>query len=105
MNLAKAPGIVAFALNMANNDSTNGIALPMAFSAAESVGFKLFFSFDYAGHGVWRKNVVNSSTNTRAPAVTLSRLSALGLDIASPTLVIALNRLLTAVAVKAQQRG
>ncbi|KAH8903527.1 hypothetical protein BR93DRAFT_953239 [Coniochaeta sp. PMI_546] len=53
MNLAKNTGIDAFALNMANKDSTNDIALPLAFSAATQTNFKLFFSFDYAGNGPW----------------------------------------------------
>ena len=53
MNLAKDAGIDAFALNMASGDSTNNATIPMAFAAAEAVGFKLFFSFDYAGNGPW----------------------------------------------------
>lgn len=53
MNLAKNTGIDAFALNMANKDSTNDIALPLAFSAATQTNFKLFFSFDYARNGPW----------------------------------------------------
>lgn len=60
MSYAKTAGIDAFALNMANNDSTNDRALPMAFAAASSVGFKLFFSFDYAGNGPWPKDIVTS---------------------------------------------
>lgn len=45
---------------MANNNITNDSALPLAFSAAEALSFKLFFSFDYAGHGPWDKSVVSS---------------------------------------------
>ncbi|QQK43472.1 Alpha-1,3-glucanase, putative [Penicillium digitatum] len=56
MKLAQDAHIDAFALNMAYNDLTNMKALPVAFSAAESVGFKLFFSFDYSGNGNWPKS-------------------------------------------------
>jgi hypothetical protein len=58
MTIAKTAGIDAFALNMAFNDTTNDIALPMAFAAAETVGLKLFFSFDYAGNGAWPQEIV-----------------------------------------------
>lgn len=61
MSYAKTAGIDAFALNMAFNDTTNEIALPMAFAAAITLGFKLFFSFDYAGNGAWPKNLVTST--------------------------------------------
>lgn len=64
MTLAKNAGIDAFALNMANNDSTNDIALPLAFSAAVQTNFKLFFSFDYAGHGPWKMQEVISKIQT-----------------------------------------
>jgi len=60
LSAAKTAGIDAFALNMAFNDTTNDIALPMAFAAATAVGFKLFFSFDYAGNGAWPKDLVTS---------------------------------------------
>ncbi|KAF7182915.1 hypothetical protein CNMCM7691_002659 [Aspergillus felis] len=55
---AQAAGIDAFVLNMASKDPTNNIALPMAFTAADDMGFKLLFSFDYAGNGPWDKSVV-----------------------------------------------
>ncbi|KAJ5605270.1 carbohydrate-binding module family 24 protein [Penicillium lagena] len=45
--------IDAFALNMAYADPTNEPALAMAFPVAEALGFRLFFSFDYAGGGPW----------------------------------------------------
>lgn len=60
IQLAQEAGIDAFALNMANNDTTNNIALPLAFDAATALGFKLFFSFDYAGNGPWDKIVVRN---------------------------------------------
>jgi hypothetical protein len=53
MSNARGAGIDAFALNMAHNEAVNEVALPLAFGAAESFGFKLFFSFDYAGNGPW----------------------------------------------------
>ena len=58
IKLAQAASIDAFALNMANKDSSNDQALPLAFKAAEGLGFKLFFSFDYAGNGAWSKSTV-----------------------------------------------
>lgn len=58
MKLAQDAHIDAFALNMAYGDLTNIKALPAAFAAADSVGFKLFFSFDYAGNGDWPSNDV-----------------------------------------------
>ncbi|EAL86742.1 glycoside hydrolase family 71 protein [Aspergillus fumigatus Af293] len=58
MQAAQAAGIDAFVLNMANKDPTNDIALPMAFTAADDIGFQLLFSFDYAGNGPWDKSVV-----------------------------------------------
>jgi hypothetical protein len=40
---------------MAVNESTNDASLANAFTAANNLGssFKLFFSFDYAGNGLW----------------------------------------------------
>ncbi|KAJ5382695.1 hypothetical protein N7517_000606 [Penicillium concentricum] len=67
MKLAQDAHIDAFALNMAYNDPTNTKALPAAFAAADSVGFKLFFSFDYAGNGDWpMKDVVKLITQYSA---------------------------------------
>lgn len=53
MKLAKEAHIDAFALNMAQGWPQNIQALNMAFQAATNTGFKLFFSFDYAGNGSW----------------------------------------------------
>ncbi|KAF4176160.1 hypothetical protein CNMCM8694_000091 [Aspergillus lentulus] len=58
IKLAQEAHIDAFALNMAAGDPVNDKALPLAFEAARSLGFKLFFSFDYAGNGPWDKDVV-----------------------------------------------
>jgi hypothetical protein len=52
---------------MANNDTTNDVALPLAFSAATTLGFELFFSFDYAGNGPWDKSVVTDMINSYGP--------------------------------------
>lgn len=53
MTMTKDAHIDAFALNMAWKDGTNEASVKMAFTAANTVGFKLFFSFDYAGNGPW----------------------------------------------------
>jgi hypothetical protein len=57
--------IDAFALNMANNEG-DGPAVALAFTAADQVGFKLFFSFDYAGGtpAAWALGNVTSMINT-----------------------------------------
>ncbi|WYZ38473.1 hypothetical protein EsH8_III_000387 [Colletotrichum jinshuiense] len=55
---AKAAHIDAFALNMAYGDLTNERSIAAAFQHASSLGFQLFFSFDYAGNGPWPKGVV-----------------------------------------------
>ena len=55
---AQAAHIDAFALNMAADDTNNTGTLNMAFRAADDLGFKLVFSFDYAGGGTWDKEVV-----------------------------------------------
>lgn len=60
---AQAAHIDAFALNIAYDDSSNGPSLENAFAAAEDLGFKLFFSFDYAGNGPWPKDDVISLIN------------------------------------------
>ncbi|PYH42396.1 glycoside hydrolase family 71 protein, partial [Aspergillus saccharolyticus JOP 1030-1] len=60
MKLAQDAHIDAFTLNMAWQDSTNDNSVEAAFDAADSVGFKLFFSFDYAGNGPWSKDTVIS---------------------------------------------
>ncbi|KAI5366606.1 Putative glycoside hydrolase family 71 [Septoria linicola] len=53
--------IDAFALNMAYNPSSQlDQSIANAFQAANSAGFKLIFSFDYAGNGAWpQSQVVN----------------------------------------------
>lgn len=49
---------------MAAGSENNGAQVPTAFSAAASLGFKLIFSFDYAGNGPWEKADVISMLNT-----------------------------------------
>ncbi|OBR10453.1 mutanase [Colletotrichum higginsianum IMI 349063] len=58
IRLAKEAHIDAFALNMAHGESVNEASLEKAFRAAGNEGFKLFFSFDYAGRGPWPKDTV-----------------------------------------------
>jgi hypothetical protein len=59
IQLAQAAHIDAFALNTAYNQGDEP-QYKLAFQAAESAGFKLFFSFDYAGNGAWPKDQVLS---------------------------------------------
>ncbi|KAL8936966.1 MAG: hypothetical protein Q9216_004663, partial [Gyalolechia sp. 2 TL-2023] len=58
INLAKAAGIDAFALNIAAHTDYNNAQLDQAYDAAESAGFKLFLSFDYAAQGPWSPSAV-----------------------------------------------
>jgi hypothetical protein len=67
MKLAKNAHIDAFALNMARQDPTNYHSLEMAFAAANTVGFKLFFSFDYAGNGPWDQDEVTDLIHKYGP--------------------------------------
>src|SRR5689334_16995387 len=63
IQLAQAAHINAFALNMAFNEGDEA-QLDNVFSAADSAGFKLFFSFDYAGNGTWpMQSVIKLLTN------------------------------------------
>ncbi|GKT79137.1 LOW QUALITY PROTEIN: hypothetical protein ColTof4_11560 [Colletotrichum tofieldiae] len=55
---AQQAHIDGFALDMARDEATNVESVEKMFSAAEAVGFKLFFSFDYAGQGPWDKEDV-----------------------------------------------
>ncbi|KAL1963030.1 hypothetical protein VTN77DRAFT_8778 [Rasamsonia byssochlamydoides] len=60
---AQEAHIDAFALNMAYDDPANGPGLANAFTAANNLGFQLFFSFDYAGNGPWpQADVINLIT-------------------------------------------
>lgn len=54
---AYTANIDAFALNIAAGKSYNEGSIAAVFAAveAQNLGFKLFFSFDYAGNGAWAK--------------------------------------------------
>ncbi|KAK4465453.1 glycoside hydrolase [Cladorrhinum samala] len=60
MRLAKESSIDAFVLNVGAGDENNDRSLELAFQAANSQSFKLFFSFDYLGGpaGPWPKDQV-----------------------------------------------
>ncbi|KAI8182515.1 Glucan endo-1,3-alpha-glucosidase agn1 [Colletotrichum sp. SAR 10_75] len=68
IKLAQEAHIDAFALNMAKGEPMNTKAIADAFSNAEALGFKLFFSFDYAGRGPFSKDEVISWINKYAPS-------------------------------------
>jgi hypothetical protein len=54
VQLAKAVDITAFALNVAHDENWNNqVIYDLVFGVARDKGFKLFFSFDYAGSGPW----------------------------------------------------
>jgi hypothetical protein len=65
IKLAQAAHIDAFALNMAYNQEPNS-QIENAFLAAGTLGFNLFFSFDYAGNGPWPREAVINLTNQGA---------------------------------------
>ncbi|KAK4107593.1 carbohydrate-binding module family 24 protein [Canariomyces notabilis] len=58
MQLAQEAHIDGFALNIANEASVVRPLLDKAFWVANKLGFKLFFSFDYAGLGPFEKQTV-----------------------------------------------
>jgi hypothetical protein len=64
MNLAMEAHIDAFALNIAAGWVGNDAQIANAFNAANSLGFKLFFSFDYAGNGPWAESDVYNLIRT-----------------------------------------
>ncbi|KAF6805710.1 mutanase [Colletotrichum musicola] len=68
IKLAQDAHIDAFALNMAKGEPMNAKAIADAFSNAEELGFKLFFSFDYAGRGPYAKDEVITWINKYAPS-------------------------------------
>ena len=59
IELAQTSLIQAFALNIAYNQS-NGPQIANAFTAANNLGFQLFFSFNFAGNGPWPESQVIS---------------------------------------------
>jgi len=58
IRLAKQAHIDGFALNAARDTFNEIQSLNNAFAAADQLGFKLFFSFDYAASGPWDKRTV-----------------------------------------------
>ena len=58
--LAKNAHIDGFALNIAYGEPKNAESIALAFQASQFYGFKLIFSFDYAGRGFWPpQDVIN----------------------------------------------
>ncbi|KAJ3125120.1 hypothetical protein HK100_010985 [Physocladia obscura] len=51
MLLAQQAGIDGFALNIPSSSPNTAVQLPLAYAAAQSVGFSLFLSFDFDGEG------------------------------------------------------
>jgi hypothetical protein len=72
MRLAQDAGIDAFAVNMGANDATSNYEkIDMVFRAAEQNNFKIMFSFDYAGNGVWpRQRVLDYIRRVRTTTLT-----------------------------------
>ncbi|OHW95291.1 alpha-glucanase [Colletotrichum incanum] len=60
---AQQAHIDGFALNMAYGEVTNVRSVDMMFEAAQKAGFKLIFSFDYAGQGPWPQQDVIDMLN------------------------------------------
>ncbi|KAL2262626.1 hypothetical protein VTK26DRAFT_661 [Humicola hyalothermophila] len=60
IRLAQEAKIDGFVLNIAFNDPNNSRSLDLAFQAANDLGFKLFFSFDYLAQGPWPKEDVTA---------------------------------------------
>ncbi|RHZ43203.1 glycoside hydrolase family 71 protein [Aspergillus thermomutatus] len=58
MRLAQDAQIDAFTLNIAAGDAINAQSIQLAFEAAQSAGFKIFFSFDYVARGPWNQHDV-----------------------------------------------
>ncbi|KAF6817200.1 Mutanase Pc12g07500-like protein 6 [Colletotrichum plurivorum] len=68
IKLAQDAHINTFTLNMAKGEPMNAKAIADAFSNAEELGFKLFFSFDYAGRSPYAKDEVITWINKYAPS-------------------------------------
>ncbi|KAF4491793.1 Mutanase [Colletotrichum fructicola Nara gc5] len=58
IRLAQEAHIDGFALNIAYGERMNAVSLENVFEVASDMGFKLIFSFDYAGGGPWPKDDV-----------------------------------------------
>ncbi|KAK1971504.1 hypothetical protein LY78DRAFT_567717, partial [Colletotrichum sublineola] len=69
MELSLEAHIDAFALTMVYDEYHSYPAVEMAFQAAQSTGFKLLSSFDYASNDAWPQGRYPSSrTEVRRPA-------------------------------------
>ncbi|KAF9872878.1 hypothetical protein CkaCkLH20_09741 [Colletotrichum karsti] len=66
IRLAQEAHIDGFALNIAHGEPMNDASLKNVFDVASSMGFKLIFSFDYAGRGPWPKDTVLDLLKTYA---------------------------------------
>ncbi|KAK1989977.1 hypothetical protein LX36DRAFT_741323 [Colletotrichum falcatum] len=53
IRLAQQAHIDGFALNIRQDDASSETSLGRAFKAADDLGFKMIFSYDYAGGGSW----------------------------------------------------
>jgi hypothetical protein len=71
MNLAMEAHINAFAHNIAAGWVGNDAQVANAFTAANSLGFKLFFSFDYAGNGPWTESDVYNLIRTYGSKISI----------------------------------
>ncbi|KAK2007688.1 hypothetical protein LZ32DRAFT_666618 [Colletotrichum eremochloae] len=66
IQLAQQAHIDGFALNIRQDDASLGTSLGRAFEAAEALGFKMIFSYDYAAGGPWGANRVIQLTQNYA---------------------------------------
>ena len=65
MTLARESKIDGFVMNMGRDENTTVNQLPIAFAAAAALDntFKIVFSFDYAGNGLWKATDVIALIN------------------------------------------
>ena len=68
IKLAQASKIDGFVLNIAPVDPSTIPSVELAFKAAESLNFLLFFSFDYLAQGPWSADKVTSLLQKHTPS-------------------------------------
>ncbi|KAK3896385.1 glycoside hydrolase, partial [Staphylotrichum tortipilum] len=68
MELARAALIDGFVLNIAPQDPSTLPSVALAFEAAESLNFTLFFSFDYLAQGPWPADAVTALLQKHTPS-------------------------------------
>jgi hypothetical protein len=73
IQLAQDAHIDAFALNMAASDPVNSEVISRFIDLCVTMGFQVFFSFDYAGNGPWESSDVIDLVNTYGPSVAYYR--------------------------------